>query len=110
MGLLNFTRRSRKNYQLNKPNSNNGQSESTQRIPSKDDNNGTSFPLPSNSRKLSLVNSVPKEPETSLMDDIMSELSSTKSMASNKFHESPLTRYDKGKLELKLLKKNLLTD
>jgi hypothetical protein len=98
MGLLNFTKKARKQGQAKKPRPDSQHLELTQHVPSKDDDNTVSFPLPNTTRKLNLEDSVPKEPETSLMDDIMSELGSAKSITSDIFHESPLTRQTKGKL------------
>jgi hypothetical protein len=108
MGLLNFTKKSRKQGQVKKPNSNSRHLESTQQVLSKDDDEHTSFAFPSTSRKLNFEASVPKEPETSLMDDIMSELGSAKSIRSNIFHESPLTSQSKGKLILERSKKDVI--
>jgi hypothetical protein len=92
MGLLSFTKRARKQGQQKSPSttitsSNNHPFTPTPHLPSQDDNNNL-FPLPNNnntsSRKYRIMDSpVPKQPEISLMDDIMNELDSVKSIRNN---------------------------
>lgn len=79
MGLLSFTKKSRKQGQT----TSNQAFSLTPHLPSQDSYNTSSFPLPA-SRDFEIMDtSVPKQPETSLMDDIMNELDSVKSLRKN---------------------------
>lgn len=80
MGLLSFTKKSRKQGQSNHTSSKQAFTLAPH-IPSQVENNYTSlFPLPISRNYDIMDSSVPKQLEMSLMDDIMNELDSVKSI------------------------------
>lgn len=99
MGLLNFKKKSRK-QQSNKP------FEFTHHPSSSSEDKYVPNSLPT-TNIFKIESSVPKETETSLMDDIMNELDSAKSI-NNYANTSPITRQNKGKL-INICKYTLLT-